>query len=303
VGFLAVTHVLINSGLRRITSSSFGVSNKIMNGEVNADIVICGSSRAVAHYDPRIIRVITGYKAFNIGRNGSQTDMQVAFLKAYLLHNKPPKLLVQNLDLFSFVTSREIYDPGQYMPYLGEEPIYSAIRRIYPDAWKWKLLPLYGYAVEDMRFDWLQTLWGWSGISLREDHFEGFQPNFSSWTGDFDKFRNSHLEGVAFGIEPRGVGDVEEIAEICRQRHMALLFVYSPEYHEIQTIEKNRREIFAKFQEIAARYHVPLWDYSSSPICRNRNLFYNSQHLNADGAATFSTDLAQRLRRAEFGGM
>jgi hypothetical protein len=229
--------------------------------------------------------------------------MQVAFLKAYLLHNAPPKLLIQNLDLFSFVTSREIYDPGQYMPYLEEQPIYSAIRRIYPDAWKWKLLPLYGYAVQDMRFDWLQTLWGLSGISPREDHFEGFQPNYSSWTGDFDKFRDTHLDGVAFGIEPEGVRDVEEIAEICKQKHISLLFVYSPEYREIQTMERNRGEIFTKFRGIAGQFHIPLWDYSDSPICRNRNLFYNSQHLNADGAARFSMDLAQRLRQVEFGGL
>src|SRR5207302_909891 len=78
----------INSGLRRINTSSFGVWNRIVDGTINAEIVISGSSRALTHYDPRIIEERTGLTAFNIGLNGSQTDMQLARLKTYLRHNR-----------------------------------------------------------------------------------------------------------------------------------------------------------------------------------------------------------------------
>jgi len=63
----------------------------------------------------------------------------------------------------------------------------------------------------------------------------------------------------------------------------------------MQALERNRGEVFAKFREIAERFQVPLWDYSDSPICQSRGNFYNSQHLNADGAEAFSADLAKRL--------
>ena len=75
--------------------------------------------------------------AFNIGLNGSQTDMQLARLKTYLRHNKKPLLLIHNLDLFSFQTTHGgVYDPGQYVPYLEEPPISAALSRIDPDVWK-----------------------------------------------------------------------------------------------------------------------------------------------------------------------
>ena len=80
------THAAITHGLRSTRTSQFGTLNRVMDGEVNADIVITGSSRAVVHYDPRVIEKATGLTAFNLGRNGSQTDMQVAFFKAYLKH-------------------------------------------------------------------------------------------------------------------------------------------------------------------------------------------------------------------------
>ena len=295
-------HALISGGLRRLETGAFGVTNRIVAGQVNAEIVISGSSRALNHYDPRIIHSVTGKSAFNIGRNGSQTDMQLAVLKMYLAHNTKPRLVIHNLDAFSFKTSHDVYDPAQYLPYLDQEPLYAALRKIEPDAWKWRCLPLYGYAVQDMRFNWIHGLRAWTGWAPREDHYMGFNPRFTQWTGDFDAYRADHPQGVTFEIEPAGVNDLEELARLCQSNGIPLLFVYSPEYSEMQAMERNRSELFGQFQSSADRYHVPVWDYSDSAICRNRSYFYNSQHLNADGAAAFSQALAERLRQGEIKG-
>jgi len=288
-------NAMINSGLRHVKTSQFGVANRIVTGKINAEILISGSSRALSHYDPLIIERVTGCPTFNIGLNGSQTDMQLARLKAYLNHNQQPKLLVQNLDLYTFVTSHEIYDPAQYVPYLAEEPIYAGVRRVYPHAWKWKYLPLYGYAVEDMRFNWLVGLNALAGIQPEEDHFNGYRPKDVGWTGDFEKFRADNPEGLVMKTEAQGEQDFEELLMMCAERHIPVLVVYSPEYHQVQIMERNRKEILAKANELAARFHFLLWDYSESPICRDRSNFYNSQHLNKRGATSFSQEFASRL--------
>lgn len=292
---LVVVNHVINKGLRRIKTSSFGVSNQIMVGHVNADIVISGSSRALTHYDPRIIQEKTGRTAFNIGRNGSQTDMQLAFLKAYLGHNAKPSLVIQNLDLYSLVTTREVFDPVQYLPYLREDAIYQALVKINPEKWKSRFIPLYGYAVEDMRFSWLVGLKGYFGWNPPQDHHLGFLPRYTSWTGDFERFKAMNPDGVRFDIEPEGIRDLDELVALCKQRAIPVLLVYSPVYHEMQVLERNKAEVFTHFEEIRKRYDAILWDYCDSPISRNRDYFYNSQHLNADGASAFSTDLATRI--------
>ena len=71
--------------------------------------------------------------------------------------------------------------------------------------------------------------------------------------------------------------------------------VYSPEYQEMQELEKNRTEIMTTFRDVSRRFNVPFWDYSDSPLSKQQRLFNNSQHLNAEGAKAFSTDLARRL--------
>jgi hypothetical protein len=298
LALLYLMNGIINSGLRRINTSQFGVSNKIVQGKINADIIITGSSRAISHYDPRIIEAVTGRTAFNLGRNGSQTDMQLAVLKTYLAHNRNPKLLLHNLDAFSFVTTREVYDPAQYVPFLDEPDIYAALHHINPELWwKAKYLPVYGYAVEDMRFNWILGLRGFFGWSPREDFFSGFNPRVGHWTADFENFKATHGSGASFDIEPAGVGIVEDLIRVCRDRGIKLVFVYSPEYREMQRLTKNRAEIFAKFRELSNRYNVPIWDFSDWDNADNHDLFRNSQHLNAEGAKVFSQDLANRLAK------
>jgi len=282
-------------GLRRIKSSDFGVSNKIMAGQVNAQIVISGSSRAVCHYDPRILEQVTGLKTFNIGRNGSQTDMQLAVLKAYLRHNTKPRLVIHNLDAFSFVTTREVYNPGQYLPYLDEPDIYQALLKVNPSVWKWKYIPLYRYVVEDMRFTWILGAKGILGLGPREDYLQGFRPERQRWTGDFERFKSLNPDGIRFEIEPQGTRDFEELISLCRRQGIPVLLVYSPVYYEMRGMERNHGEVFSRFHELGGRWDAEIWDYSDSPICGRRELFYNSQHLNEEGAGAFSAALAARL--------
>jgi len=287
---------VITAGLWRIKTSAFGASNRIMSGTVNADVVVTGSSRAMLQYDPRAIEAATGLSAFNLGRNGSQTDMQVAFFKAYLNHNRRPKIVIHNLDAFSFVTSREIFDAAQYMPYLSDPAIYAASEKINSKTWRSRYIPLYGYVVEDMNFTWLRGLAGFFGWTPREDFFLGFNPRHTIWTGDFEKYREDHPQGVRFAIEPEGVRDMEDLAQTCKENGIQLIYVYAPEYSEMQELTANRAEIFAQFDRLSDRFGIPIWDFSGWKHNSDKSYFYNSQHLNARGAEAFSSDLAVRLK-------
>jgi hypothetical protein len=287
----------INHGLRKIKTSEFGAFNRVMAGAVNADIVVSGSSRALVEYDPARIQQATGRTAYNIGMNASQIDLELAMLKTYLAHNARPKLVIQNLDLFSFETTKpgEIYNPALFLPHLAEPDLYQFLGKIEPDVWKWRYIPLYGYAVEDMSFTWARGLLGCVGVNPPEDYFLGFNPRHQRWTGEFDQFRNSHRDGVSYKIEPEGVASLQGIIDTCRERGIALVLVFAPEYSGMQTLENNRGEIMRRFEELAKAGGAGFWDYSNSPLCRQQELFYNSQHLNDTGAALFSDDLANRL--------
>ena len=286
----------ISTGLRRVKTSSYGAWNKVIQGNVNADIIVSGSSRAAYHYDPRTIEAATGHSAYNLGRAGTQTDVQVAVLKAYLEHNRKPLLVIHNLDAFSFVSSREIFVPALYVPYLNNREIYDPLSKIDHSLYKSRYIPLYGYVVEDMNLTWVTGLKALFGRSPQEDYFLGFSPRKKVWTDDFKKYKDSNPHGVSFPVEDQGVQSLRDLILVCEQNQIPLLFVYSPEYSEMQEITNNRSVIFGEFRALGDRYHVPVWDYSTWKHDGDKEYFYNSQHLNAQGAAAFSDDFALRLK-------
>jgi hypothetical protein len=288
---------LITVGLWHVKTGQYGVSNRIMRGEINTEIVINGSSRALSSFDPRIIQATTGLGAYNIGRNGSQTDMQLAVLKAYLEHNRKPKIVIQSLDGFSFEATREVYNPAQYVPYLDDDALWKPLRQINPGIWKSRYVPLYGYVVDDMTMPWVLGLGELLGWSQREDYFLGFNPRPLKWTGEFKSFRAANPRGVDWPIDPEGRQSLEELVRVCRTNGVQLIFVYAPEYSEMQALTRNRNEVFKGFHELAEEYDVPIWDYSDWRFGADTEYFQNSQHLNEDGAKVFSADLAARLQK------
>jgi hypothetical protein len=223
--------------------------------------------------------------------------MQVAFFKAYLRHNRKPKLVVHNLDTFTFVTTKEFYEPAQYLPYLYEDELYRPIRRIQPDAWKWKYLPLYGYVALDLQLSWLDGLKAFVGFQPREDRFQGFEPRHLEWTHDFTAFKGANPDGVRFPIEAQGVRDLEDLLATCQREHIRVMLTYSPVYFEMRALERNHDEVFSRFRELAARYGAEVIDYGNDDIAQHQENFYNSQHLNARGAELFSAVVAADIAR------
>jgi hypothetical protein len=288
---------LITLGMRRLQTGEQGVWNRIVAGRINAQVLISGSSRAQTHYDARLLGEQLGQSVYNIGLNGSQTDMQVARLKTYLRHNPAPRWLIHNLDAFAFQVSRgEVYDPGQYTPYLREPDLYSALARVDPNIWKSRYLPLYGYAAVDMRFGWLLGLRQWFVSESSDALIDGFKPRHAEWTGEFDRFRAANPKGVSVPIEADGLAQIEELLALCARNRIGVVLSYSPEYRPVQQMTLNRGEVFSHFEALARRHGVLLLDFSASPIASRGDYFYNSQHLNADGARAFTQELAVRLK-------
>lgn len=292
---------LLLLGLRRIDTGTFGVWHKAMQGRINAQVVICGSSRAREHYDPQLIGPALGMTAFNLGRDGTLPDLQLPFLLAYLRHNKKPELIIQNLDLTSLSFSKDIYIPGQYLPYLDQEEIYRALHAIKPGIWREKYIPLYGFNADDMRFTPVPAMFGLLGISPPEDQPYGFLAMHRGWNRDFDRFRAAHPDGTESSYHPQAISVLTQLVDLCREKDIKLVFVYSPEWHENYEMILNREKLFSEFKALADRNRILFLDYSNTPVTRDKQNFYNSQHLNARGSRLFSEDLAQKLKAAGYG--
>ena len=74
----------------------------------------------------------------------------------------------------------------------------------------------------------------------------------------------------------------------------------SPIYHRLTESILNEKNIASDFQKLSEKENFLLIDYSLTPICYNKNLFSDEDHLNRLGALEFSRifvrDLVQYIK-------
>ncbi len=294
-------HALLIRNLKSVERGDLGVWNKVTSGQVNADVLFVGASRTLVHFDSDTIGAIVGKECFNIGMDGAPLDLQLSCLETYLKYNTMPEVIVQGLGLIVLKSSEGVYNPEQFLPYLNEERIYETLVSIDPAFWRCRYIPLYGLSLRyelALNGEFLRkwALVGLLNIDVDDHRKKGFWPRDVNWTTQFEQFKKKHYSGITYEIEEEAIKSLRAIIELGRSRNIEIILVYSPEYYENYELTLNRDEIFEMFKSVAAEYGVPFWDYSDIPLTHDTNYFYNSQHLNREGAAIFSDMFARDLQ-------
>jgi hypothetical protein len=282
-------------GIHRKQTGDYGVWNRIASGRINTEVLISGSSRALTGVDSRRLAQATGLTCFNIAIDGARLEAQAALLETYLHHNRAPAVIIQTVDIFSLEPLEKVYQPSLYAPYLDEATLYAYTRTAEPGFWIRRHFPLYNFAVDKlMLFDSLWSLLGRETASW-EYRLDGYRPHNGIWDGSFDRFKDEHPGGQTYRITQAGIIHLQHIADLANKYGSKLIVVYPPEFHSNMELTLNRTEILQAYMTLATHNHVPFWDFSDDPICRDQSTFYNSQHLNRDGAERFTELLAGHL--------
>jgi hypothetical protein len=287
---------LLKTGLHQRRTFTLGVWNRLVDGEIGAEVLFTGSSRALMHFDAAAVQGRTGLRCYNIGMDGNQLNHQLPWLTTYLKYNPAPRLVVQNVDLISLVPDSDIYFPSQYPPYLHEAPILADLVHIDPSWWKDRWIPLYsftrfGYAYAGLAVEGLLGL----EDTLHDPLVLGFQRKDKDWDGTFDRFKARNPGGVRRRNTQEAQAFLRAIVRTAKAAGSQVVLVYTPEHVDMQHITVDRDQLMGTFRRIANEEGVPFWDFSGLPLCADRTWFYNSQHLNGRGVDQFTPMLADSI--------
>jgi len=286
---------IIMSFIYKADSGNFVVWNKLLNGKINADIIIIGSSRAQFHFDSNAIAKLTNNTVYNIGVSAAHLEMQTPTTLLYYKHNKPPKVLIISLDINSMEQAPVVFEPFQYLPYLSEDILFNKLALLDDDFIKYKYIPLYGVAL--FKKELFSEAFSKNARRIRQfrDKNNGYVERDLNWTNDFEEFKRSNINGIRYKVEDKYLRELELIIQLAKKHNTKVILVYSPEYLDGQLLTINRNDIFDIFKKTAIKYNVSFWDYSNLPINGNKYYFYNSQHLNKRGVAVFVNEFALKL--------
>jgi len=288
---------LIDRGLKHSSSENYKEWNDIIYSRINADLIIQGSSRAWQQISPYVLDSTFNVNSYNLGLDGWQFHMQYYRFLLYLKYNKKPKYIIQNVDHSTFIKIPDLYYYTQFLPYLDDDIIKKAVSSYNGLNWKDSYIPLYKYH-SNYKLVFKSLLNNLPKSSSPDNgKYKGFQAQQLHWDSTFSQFKKANPNGWRIIPNKEAQNNFKSFLDICKSENIQVIFVYTPEYIEIQKLLLNRDSLTNILRGYASKYNIPFLDYSNDSLCLDTINFFNSQHLNMRGVKKFNLKFATDLKR------
>lgn len=260
----------------------FSTWNDIVDGKLNSDTWILGSSRAWVQYNPRILDSILDISSYNVGLNAQFLFLNLQSYQIAKAYNSKPKYILLDLFYESLTMDEAPISRYFYMPYIFKHKLRSIIKHNQEINPFYFYLPYYRFYSERGNDVWFVNEIG---------GYKGFLSKDSKW----DDNNLSSTDTVNYKRDTAAIDLLNNFITDCKKDTISIILIHSPFYREGFEKIQNNQEMLDLFQNIADRNNIPFLDYSIDPICYDTSYFYNAMHLNARGADIFTAKLAHDL--------
>lgn len=262
------------------TERFFSICNNI-----DADILVFGSSRAIHHYNPLIIQDSLGGSCYNCGESGNGIVLFYGIWEL-IRERYNPKVVIYdvNPDYDLVVGENNQKYLGQLKPYYDRKGVSQLFYEVSSEE-KYKMCSyMYRY---NTKF-----------LSILADYLHPFSANIKGFIpikNEMDLMKTTN-EGKEY--HPKIVFDslkVHYFEEMMRNsKETQWVFVASPYWY-------GRDSLWYKpIIDMSKKYGVPFIDYSRDKKYVHNNAFFSDgSHLNELGANEFTSDLMNRISRLE----
>jgi hypothetical protein len=291
--------VFISTNLKKsngFAKGEYSTWNDIIDGKINSDIVIHGSSRAWVHVDPNMLADSLNISAYNLGIDGQNFGLQYLRHRLLLKYNQQPRLVIHSLDVFTFQKKDGLYNAEQFLPYmLWDSEIDSTMLKYqnygFLDCWV-PLVRYYGkFSSVDMAMSIYRQSQGNPPLRIR-----GYQGQDLKWNSDLEDAKRKGNK-IRIDIDSSLLTTFEKYLEECKERKIDVILIYTPEYIEGQDFVENRKQIISIYKYLSCEFNVPFYDFSNDELSLKKEYFYNASHLNKIGSVYFTERLIDSLKQ------
>lgn len=266
--------------------------NDIYNKKIDEDLVIYGSSRSYVHLNPIILDKELKLNSYNLGFNGQKIELQKFRHDELISIGSHPKNVIINLDITSLEKAR-VFNPEQFIPLmLYRKSIYDIVGKELEFNYFDLYFPMIRYRkFKYQKVDVLKELYKIYFYSNYHNNgrVKGFKGMNYSWKERL--YKPNFIE-----VDSLRKQDLFLIIEDLQKLNTSVILINSPEYIAQIESQINQNEVIKLYKSISEKYNIPFIDYSNDSMNYQKNLFYNSNHLNAKGADIFTKKLAEDIK-------
>lgn len=299
--FLAVVYAVawgldytISKGLYEMDDYRYISWQEIVNGEINADLVIMGNSRALSHFEPWTIDSICGLETYNLGLGGYPINVELMKYNLYCAHNVRPRYIIHQVDYMTMevLNAPHQHQSEQFLPLMYDKSIRPELNRI-GYTWKDLYIPLYRYwgyqiVIKNGLLEFSSLKHYISDPSRLGHHYE---------QGAWDGTVLAKMDTIYAKMDTAAMRLFEDYMQQCHKDGVKVILVNSPTYVGANQKTKGLDKVNAYFDSIASAYNTVYWNYNVDyPFCNDTANFCVSVHMNPEATHEFSVDFARDLK-------
>ena len=255
----------------------------LMEGNIDADVIINGNSRAVYQINPLILDSVLSVNTYNIGMDGGPANRHIHKYYVFRKYNRKPRVIIQNIDCLTMLYNVG-YNREQFFPYWWNTTIRQEFFSSETLSFWEKYIPLFRYKNYELS----------EFLSKTNPSFDkGYHGMDKSWDGkEFEK-----IDTIYCVFNDTTVNMFKEYVANVKKDNIEMIFVFAPIYVGVTEKTTNINEMYDFYKGLADKYKIPILDYTFMNICSDTTYFYNATHLNRRGAEIFSDSLARDIKK------
>jgi|GEM_PF-1449691 len=307
IGIIAVIFIIafsiqyfLDKGLRNLKNTQVNDWKNILDGKINSDIIINGSSRGFVGYNSEIIGEELKSSCFNLSFNAGGYNLQQDKFDIYIKKNKTPKIIIQNIDLAFFIKNNELPDEGQFYPFLYNKDLEYLFSK-FDTKFNWfKIIPLIKY---NQNFNLLKAgvMANFSSkVKKNAKTINGFCPQDRAFVVDrlnLKRFENKVVKSKS----KEEIKVLYQMIEFYRSRlksNSKIILVWMPEHKLRLTGSYNlqRKYIVNELNLLQKKYkNISFIDMAYDNISNSDENYYDTFHLTERGANEFSKKISVKI--------
>ncbi len=287
VGFEIIFGMIFPTMVVKSGDSYINRWRKFYKEKDEAAIICIGSSRVHRHCNAEVIKNITHLPTEVIAESGAKIDLFERLYDDYLKRNPRPKILLVGIDPTGLDSLIYLPFPEYFFPWINLSDHISEMNEFNLI----KYHKSFGYFYfKELYIDMIES-------PELQQHVDGFLVRDIQWDSTLEGIIKKYPDGFRFKVYEPTLIKIFNFMQREKAAGVQCVGFIAPEYSEVWKYEVNRNSTLQKIFQCADNAHVQVWNFSDSSykLCFEKSLFYNSQHLNKEGATIFSEDLSDSI--------
>lgn len=278
--------IAMKNVLQGTDKGDWGRNNYIFN-DVNSDVIILGSSRAIHHYDPQIITDSLGMSCYNCGEDGMGIFLMWTRYQAIRERSIPKLVIYEVLPEYDLLTNS---DNQKYLKFLRPYCHKPFIDSVINDISSKEIIKLQSYMYEynSVFVDIIAQHVSKSPSTAKEYTYSPLTAQM-----DYNPQRDKEPE-LIIPCDSLKKAYLEKLILSCEKDGTLLIFVASPIYMPLSDNEYLPLKELCKVHNVAFFNH-----YCDTDYCENPDYFADAGHLNVKGAESFTNLLVFELKESK----